>query len=283
MKKTILSLAVSVFTAVSLNAQVKAPQPSPSANIIQTVGLTEVKIDYSRPGVKDRTIFGDLVPFGEVWRTGANKAVQFSIDTDIKIEGKDVKKGKYALFTVPNKDSWDVILYEETEIWGTPEPWVDSLEAARVTVKTKALNESVETFTISIDNILDGNSANLNISWEKTMVTVKIGVPTEEITLASIETTMAGPSANDYYRAASYYLETKKDLDQALVWITKACEMRGEEAFWMWRRKSLIEAELGKVKEAIASAKISMASAEKAGNSDYVKMNKDSIAEWEKK
>lgn len=282
MKKILLSLVLLGAAATSSLAQVKSPQPSPAAETEQTVGLTDFVVTYSRPGVKGRTIFGDLVPFGEVWRTGANKAVQFSASTDFKFGGKDVKAGNYALFTIPGKAEWDLILYEETEIWGTPGTWVDSLEAARVKVKSTALSNNVESFTISFDNVVDGNKADLNISWAKTKVTVLIETPTEEIAMASIESTMAGPSGNDYYRAATFYFENDKDLKQAYEWIKKAVELRGEEAFWMLRRQSLIEAKLGMKKEAIATANRSIASAEKAGNKDYVAMNKKSIEEWSK-
>lgn len=282
MKKILLSLVLLGATATASIAQVKAPQPSPSAEFEQTVGLTEFKISYSRPGVKGRTIFGDLVPFGEVWRTGANKAVQFSASTDFKFGGKDVKAGEYALYTVPGKTEWDVILYEETEIWGTPETWVDSLEAVRIKVKTAVLPNSIESFTMAFDNIVNGSSAELNISWATTKVTILIETPTEEIAMASIESTMAGPSGNDYYKAASFYFENDKDLKQAHTWIKKAVELRGEEAFWMLRRQSLIEAKLGMTKEAIATANRSIASAEKAGNKDYIAMNKKSIEEWSK-
>ncbi|MFT4600335.1 MAG: hypothetical protein ACI857_000509 [Arenicella sp.] len=282
MKKILLTAVVMLSGLMSANAQVKSPQPSPAASVDQTIGLTDLEIDYSRPGVKGRTIFGDLVPFGEVWRTGANKAVQFSTSTKMKFGGKDIEAGNYALYTVPNKDSWDIILYEETEIWGTPEKWVDSLEAARVSAKPTTLGDNVESFTISIDNIVDGSTADMSISWAKTKVTIQLEAPTNEIAQASIDNTMAGPSSNDYYRSASFYLEQKKDLEQAHTWVKKAVEMRGEDAFWMLRKQSLIEAELGKTKEAIATATRAMASAEKAGNADYVKMNKDSIAEWSK-
>jgi Protein of unknown function (DUF2911) len=282
MKKVLLTALVFAGFSMASTAQVKSPQPSPSASISQTIGLTDIQIDYSRPGVKGREIFGDLVPFGKVWRTGANKAVQFSTSTKITIEGKDVPAGNYALFTIPNEKTWNVMLYSETEIWGTPEKWIDSLEVLNVEVPVKKLSESMESFTISIDNIVGGSTADLSIGWSTTAVTIKIGAPTNEIAQESIDKTMAGPSANDYYRSASFYLEQKKDLKQAHAWIQKAVEMRGEEAFWMLRRQSLIEAELGMTKEAIATAKRSMASAEKAGNTDYVKMNKDSIEEWSK-
>lgn len=283
MRKLLFALSLSALFGTSVNAQVYTPRPSPGATVKQTVGLTNIEIEYSRPGVKGRKIFGELVPYGKVWRTGANKAVQFSTDTKIKVEGKELPAGHYALFTVPNKDNWDIIFYEETEIWGTPENWVDSLEALRVNVKTKELDEMVESFTISIDNLRDGKTADLNLSWANTKVTVTIEAPTDEIASASIEKTMAGPDANDYYRSATYYYETDRDLNQAHEWIKKAVEMRGDEAFWMLRMQSLIEAKLGMTQEAIKTAKRSMASAKEAGNEDYVRMNQASIDEWMKK
>ncbi len=282
MKKIIVTIALMATVTFTSTAQVNTPQPSPAAKIEQTVGVTDIAIEYSRPGVKGREIFGDLVPYGKVWRTGANKAVQFSTSTAITIEGQDVPAGDYALFTVPNKNSWDIIIYDETEIWGTPKTWNDSLEVVRVSVKTISLNDMVESFTISIDNLKDGSKADLNLSWANTKVTAKIETPTDELVMKSIESTMAGPSANDYYRSASFYFDNGKDLDEALVWIKKAVEMRGDQAYWYLRKQSLIEAKLGKTEDAIATAKRSLASAEKAGNDDYVKMNKDSIAEWSK-
>jgi hypothetical protein len=281
MKNTLFALLL--ICGVAAQAQVKTPQPSPAAELEQTVGLTDITIEYSRPGAKGRTIFGDLVPYGKVWRTGANKAVQFSTSTDITFGGVDVKAGKYALFTLPGKEKWDVILYSETEIWGTPEKWNTELEVARVTVNAKSLNDHVESFTISIDNIQNSETADLNISWEKTKVTVKIGTPTVDIAQKSIEATMAGPSWRDYYSAASFYLDADKDMNQAYEWIKKGISMYdGEAPFWMLRKQSLIEAKLGKKKEAIETAKKSLAAAEKAGNADYVKMNQDSIKEWSK-
>lgn len=282
MKKLIVGIALATFTFTA-TAQVQSPAPSPAAKIEQTVGLTDISIAYSRPQVKGRTVFGDLVPYGKPWRTGANKAVQFSTSTDITVEGKALKAGNYALFTIPNKDNWDVIFYQETEIWGTPGEWVDSLEALRVNVKTKALNDNVESFTISIDNVVESKKAQLNISWAKTKVTVNLETPTEALAQASIDRTMAGPSAGDYYSAASFYLESGKDLEQALVWIKKSSELREKEAFWVLRKQSLIEAKLGKTEDAIKTAKRSMELAEAAGNADYVKMNKESIAKWSKK
>ena len=283
MKNKLFTLLLLVGVSATVSAQVKSPAPSPAAEFEQTIGLTDITLAYSRPGVKGRTIFGDLVPYGKVWRTGANKAVQFTTSTAIKFGGVDVDAGSYALFTIPGKEKWEVILYNETEIWGTPETWDAEKEVARVTVEAKSLNDNVESFTISIDNIQKGSKADLNLSWAKTKVTVQIVAPTDELAQNSIDATMAGPTSRDYYSAASYYLEADKELETAYKWIKLAIQKRGGEApFWMLRKQSLIEAKLGKTEAAIATAKLSLAAAEKAGNADYVKMNKASIAEWSK-
>lgn len=282
MKNRIYITLIAALVGTASFAQVKAPQPSPAAKIEQTVGLTDFSIEYSRPGAKGRTVFGDLVPYDQLWRTGANKCVQFAISSAIKVEGKDLAQGTYALFTKPGEKSWDIIFYKETEFWGTPDPWVDSLEALRVSVQPITVNDLVESFTISLDDVSNGTTAVLNLSWEKTKVAVKIEVPTEDIAMASIDEIMAGPSANDYYRAATYYHENGKDLKKAYEWIKKATEMKGDEAFWMTRRQALIEADLGDKKAAIETAKRSLEAAKKAKYDNYVKMNEESIKEWSK-
>jgi hypothetical protein len=271
-----LLLIVSAFT---FQAQIKTPAPSPSAKIEQAVGLSDVSVDYSRPAMRGRTIYGNLVPYGKLWRTGANMRTKFTTSTDLSIEGKDLKKGSYAILTVPNKDTWDVIFYTEYQAGGAPAKLDESKVAAKVTVKVHSMDGSMENFTIGFNNLSDGSSGMMHIMWEKTRVSLKIETPTDEMAIKSIEKVIAGPSANDYFGAASYYHSTGKDLNQALVWVTKAVEMN-PEAFWMSRQKSLIQADLGDKKGAIASAQTSLAVAEKAGNADYVKMNKESIAEW---
>jgi hypothetical protein len=273
-----LLLIVSAFT---FQAQIKTPAPSPSAKIEQAVGLSDVSVDYSRPAMRGRTIYGNLVPYGKLWRTGANMRTKFTTSTDLSIEGKDLKKGSYAILTVPNKDTWDVIFYTEYQAGGAPATLDESKVAAKVTVKVHPMDGSMENFTIGFNDLSDGSSGMMHIMWEKTRVSLKIETPTDEMATKSIEKVIAGPSANDYFSAGSYYHSTGKDLNQALAWVTKAVEMN-PEAFWMSRQQSLIQADLGDKKGAIASAQTSLAVAEKAGNADYVKMNKESIAEWSK-
>lgn len=281
--KRIVTFAMCV-AGLSVNAQIKTPQPSPSAKISQTVGLTEVSVEYSRPVKRDRVIFGDLVPYDKMWRTGANKNTIIST-SDIMIFGNDtLQPGSYALFTTPRETAdWDIYFYKNTENWGTPENWQEDLVALHVKGKVATMTESTESFTIGVNNVTSDN-ATLDIQWDNTKVSAAFSVATNERVMASIETVMNGPTSGDYYKAADYYLTQKKDLDQALIWMNKSLEMRGGEApFWMLRKKSLIQAELGQYSEAIETANQSLAGAEKAGNDGYVKMNKASIEEWTKK
>lgn len=264
------------------NAQVKTPQASPRQILNQVVGLTQVDINYSRPSIKGRIVFGDLVPFGKTWRTGANENTTISFGDDVVIDGKTLKKGKYSLYTVPKAESWDVIFYSTTDNWGNPEEWKDSNVALKTNVKSEQLNRTVESFTIGINN-LDNNFANLEISWEKTLVAVKFEVPTQKTAIESIDKALAGPTAGDYFSAAQYYYQSNGDLNKALTYVNKALEMNKDKPFWMNRQKSLIQAKLGDKKGAIETAKVSLASAQEAKNMDYVKMNQDSISEWSKK
>jgi len=270
-----------LFLTLSFHAQIKTPQPSPSSKVEQTIGLTDVILEYSRPSKRGRIVMGDLVPYGKKWRTGANANTKITFSTDVTIDGKTLKKGTYAIYTIPNKTSWEVIFYSDANNWGLPKNWDESKVALKTTVSVRTLPKFVETFTISFDFFADLDSCLLTLAWETVAVPVKINVPTETIALESIEKVMAGPSANDYFGAATYYHTSGKDNKQALEWINKAVKMN-PEAFWMYRRKSLIQADLGNKKGAIATAKVSLDLAKKAGNNDYVKMNTESIAEWSK-
>ncbi len=277
MKRIILFLC-SAIVAFTVNAQIQTPAPSPSAKLEQTVGLTDITIEYSRPSVKGRTIFGDLVPFGKVWRTGANARTKITFSDDIKFGGKDVKAGTYAIFTKPQADKWEVILYSDYAGGGAPREWDNSKVVASVNAEVFPIPFSIETFGIDINSITN-NGASLEFFWEKTYVAVPFEVPTSKKALASIESTMNGPNANQYFQAALYYLQEGKDLKKAKEWIDKAVAGR-PEAFWMYRQQSLIYAKLGDKKGAIKAAKVSLDLAEKADNADYVKMNKESLAEW---
>jgi len=281
MRKIILTLSI-LLSSLTIEAQVKTPQPSPKATVEQVVGLTTVTIDYSRPSMKGRSIFGDLVPFGKLWRTGANQNSMVTFSDDVVIDGKTLKKGKYALFTTPKADNWEVVFYSDTDNWGTPEAWNEAKVALKTNVKPETLNRNVESFTIGV-NALDNNFGVLELSWEKTLVPVKFEVPTQKAAMASIEKALSGPTAGDYFSSAQYFYQSNGDMNKALEYVNKALELNKDKPFWYNRQKSLIQAKLGDKKGAIESAKMSLSAATAAKNNDYVKMNNESIAEWSKK
>ena len=262
-------------------ARIAAPQPSPSSKVEQTVGLTKVTLEYSRPAMRGRKIFGDLVPFDKVWRTGANTNTKISFDTDITIGETTVKAGSYAIYTKPGEKSWEVMLYSATDNWGTPQKWDDTKVVATATVTPEAMPMPIESFTITFDD-LTNNSAVLGMLWENTYVGLPFTVPTDAAVMASIAEVMKGnPNDRAFYDAAVYYKSEGKNINQALTWIEKAVEMsKDEPKFWYLRQQSLIHAKAGKTETAIAAAKQSLELAKKAGNADYVKMNTDSLKEW---
>ena len=281
MKKLIL-LTFICSLSLSVNAQIKSPQPSTSQTVTQTVGLTNIELSYSRPSMRERNIFGELVPYGKMWRTGANKNTTITFDKDVIIGSKEVKAGTYAIFTKPNAQSWEVYFYSDTSNWGTPAAWENEKVVASIKANVVAMPMEVETFTISFDAITN-DSATLGFRWDHTYVAVPISFFTDTQVTKSIESVMSGPNAGDYYTAAVYYLNADKDIKKAKNWIDKAIEMRENPAFWYYRQQSLIYAKSGDKNGAIKAAKKSLAFAKEAGNEDYVALNTKSLKAWEGK
>ena len=284
MKKIIVFLAALLVNFI-VEAQVKTPQASPESTVEQIVGLTKVEVNYHRPSIKGRVVFGELVPFGKVWRTGANENTIISFSEDVLIDGKTLSKGKYSLYTLPKADNWEVIFYKTIDNWGTPDTFDEANVALRANVKPMVTDRRLETFTISFGNV-DLDSATLELAWEKTYVNLKFEVPTKKAVTANIEKVLAGPTAGDFFSAGQYYFQSNSDLNKSLELVNKGIAMTkpGDDVpFWYLRQKSLIQAKLNDKKGAIDSAKLSLAGATKAKNADYIKMNNDSIAEWSKK
>lgn len=281
MKKYFLATVLLCVSMIVAQAQVKTPAASPFSKVEQSVGMTDVSIEYSRPSAKDRTIFGDLVPYGKKWRTGANRATKIKFSTAVNVGGVDIDAGQYALYSMPGESSWDIFFYTDTSGGGVPSDWDDSKVAANFSVKPNKSSMMVETMLINVNN-LRADGGTIDLCWENTVVSIPLSVPSDKMVMESIEKTMAGPSGGDYYNAARYYRESGKDLDKALMWMDKSLEMNGEK-FWTLRQKALLLADMGKTKEAIAIAEKSIALAKEAGNDDYVKNNTKSIAEWMKK
>lgn len=278
--KKVLLIAAMAFSMAQY-AQIETPQPSPLGALEQVVGVSEINVEYSRPSLKGRKIFGALIPFNELWRTGANASTKVSFADDVKIAGQELKAGKYALYTIPGEKEWTIIFNANLELWGT-DGYKQEEDVLRVTVAASALKDTKETFTIELDHLTD-NSCHINILWENTKVAIPVEVNTEDAVLAAINKTMAGPSEGDYYKSAVYYLSIDKDLEQALEWMNKSIELSGKEKFWVLHRKALILGKLGQKEEAIKVATRSKELAAEANYEPYVKMNEEKIKEWSAK
>jgi hypothetical protein len=279
MKKIMLLVAI-FATSFMTYSQIQTPAPSPFAKLEQKVGVTDFTLEYSRPSMKGRTIFGDLVPFNKMWRTGANANTKITFSTDVIIEGKLLKAGSYAIYTIPYDGKWEVIFYADASNWGLPEKWDEEKAVAKTVPVSYPLPMDIETYTMSFDN-LNNDSVVLGMMWEKTYVGVKIDVPTHKIVMMKIEEAMKGkPSGDEMYAAAVYYSQNGEDINRAKEWIDEAIKMSETPQFWKLRQQSLIYAKSGDTKGAIAIARKSLAAAQEAGNDDYVKMNMDSLKEW---
>ncbi len=268
------------FLFVRAYAQVTTPPASPRGKISQQLGLTQVEVDYSRPSARGRDIMGGLVRYGDIWRTGANKNTTVSFSDAVDVAGKPLAAGKYALYTRPSADQWEVYFYKKNNMGNASSNWEADQVALAVVVQPVYFEPMVETFTISFSD-LKSNGGTLNLIWEHTLVPISLKVPTETKALESIEKTLSDePKAGDYYQAAVYYLEENKDLKKAQGWMEKALDMREKPAYWMYRQYALILAKRNDKKAALKAVKTSLELAEKVGNKDYVIMNKASISEW---
>lgn len=283
MQKLIFLSTLALFlSCTSAFAQIKTPSSSPTGKLSQEFGLVKMDIEYSRPSAKGRKIFGELVPFGEMWRTGANAATKVTFSDKVKVNGTELPIGSYALYTIPGEKEWTIIFYKNTNFWGVPgKDFAESDVAAKFSVKPAVLKDAVETFTINVTN-LKSSGADIELTWEMTKVVIPVMVDTDTKVMGDIKSQMDGPSATTYYQSARYYLEEKKDLNVALGWIQLALD-KGGEKFYMVRTKALILAELGRYKDAIAAADRSSELAKIESNTDYPRMNDKSIVEWKKK
>ena len=259
--------------------QIQTPQSSPFAKIEQVVGLTDVAITYSRPAMRNRTIMGALVPYGELWRAGANANTTIEFSDEVVLGGQTLAAGKYAIFIRPGVSLWEVFFYTKTDNGGLPAEWDPTAVAGVAEASVTILDKAEESFTISLDELTQ-NGAILSFRWENTAASLELNVPTEAKTMASIEKTMQGdPKAQDYYSAAVYYRETNRDLTQAKEWIAKAIEL-DEGKYWMYRQQALILKALNETEAAIEASKASLKLAIEAGNQDYVRLNEKALADW---
>ncbi len=284
LKNLSLAFALCCFAGSAAGAYADAPKvefpaPSPACTIKQRVGLTDVEIEYSRPSVKGREIFGGMIAYGKVWRTGANKATKITFSTAVKLNGTEIPAGTYALMTIPGKDEWTVIINKGSDQWGAYK-YDEKGDLARIKAKPVNLSQAVESFTIDFDNLRD-ESAEMDLSWDKTRVPVKIEVDVTEKVLSQIKEVMASDAKQKpYYQAAMFYYNHGQDLKQAKEWVDKAIAER--EAHYMVYLKAEILAKLGDKEGAIAAAKQSSELAEKASDPSFVKLNADLIKSLKK-
>lgn len=268
LRKLFIAALFSAALTASDAQQLRTPAPSPTQTIQQDFGVSSMQLIYSRPGMKGRKIFGDLVPFGKVWRTGANAATRIKFNDDVTIGGQLLKAGEYALYTIPGENEWTVIINKGSANWGTDYKQEDDI--VRVKAKPIKLNDPVETFTMQFENIKPA-SADLKLMWEKTAVAVPITTDIDSKIMAQIDNLM-NKDNRPYFNAAMYYMESGKDLNQALTWFNKALE-QNPDAYWIYHQKANALAKLGKKEEAKQAANRSIELAKAQKNDDYVKLN----------
>ncbi|MGZ8542014.1 MAG: DUF2911 domain-containing protein [Chitinophagaceae bacterium] len=277
MKKLMFSLLASCILIIA-EAQLKTPAPSPSQTIKQDFGLSTVELSYSRPAVKGRKIFGDIVPFGNVWRTGANNATLLTFGDEVIIGGTKIPAGKYGLLTIPGKKSWTIIISKQTDVT-SPSAYKPEMDVVRVTANVAKTKAATESFTMQFANVKP-TTCELQIMWDKSAVALPIATEIDGKIMANIESMMKTDKP-PYFQAAMYYMENGKDLNQALSWFNKAVEAQ-PNAFWIQHQWANCLAKLGQKNEAKTVALKSRELAAAAKNDDYVKLNDKLLKELAK-
>ncbi|WP_317896905.1 DUF2911 domain-containing protein [Aurantibacillus circumpalustris] len=274
-----VGVAIAAISSTTLNAQLKVPAPSPLQTVKQAFALSDISIEYSRPGAKGRLVYGDVVPFGKVWRTGANASTKITFGDDVKVEGNAIPAGTYALYTVPGKDNWEIIIYKDLTLGGNVADYKKENDVAHFTVKPRALNDKVETLTINFADITS-STVNVELNWEKTSVTFAVVADIDSKIMKDIEAKVVNDN-RPYFQAASYYYESGKDLVKAGEWVDKAIAAN-PKGFWMVMLKAKIQVKQKDIKGAVASAEKVITIATEAKNDDYVAQAQKLIAENKK-
>ena len=272
MKKILFIIAIALYN-FTFAQTLTTPQPSTTQTIKQNFALAAIELSYSRPNIKGRSVIGNLVPFGKVWRTGANGATTVTFGDDVTIGDKKIPSGKYGLLSIPDKENWTLIITKQTDVTSAA-AYKEIEDVVRVNVKPMITANKVETFTIQFANV-KSNTCELQLMWENTAVTLPISTDVDAKVMSQINNIMTKDNL-PYFNAAMYYMENGKDLNQALSWFNKGIE-QNPDAFYMYHQKANCLAKLGKKQEAIATATKSIELATAAKNSDYVKLNEDLI------
>jgi tetratricopeptide (TPR) repeat protein len=282
MNKTLHSFAAGALLLLSnatIGQALKVPAPSPVQTIKQAFALSDISLEYSRPSVKGRVIFGDLVPFGKIWRTGANGATKITFGEDVKIDGMALTAGTYAIYSIPNKDSWELMFYKDLSLGGNVAEYKKENEVAKLVLKTKTIADKIECFTMDISDITS-STAMINLTWEKTRVGFTVVADIDTRIMKAIDANVVQDN-RPYFQAASYYYESNKDLIKAAEWADKAFAAN-PNAYWILMLKAKIQAKQKDKKAAIVTAEQVITIATEGKNDDYVKQAKDLIAEMKK-
>ncbi len=275
MKKFVLPFAILSFCFLSsISQQVRTPAPSPPQTIKQDFGLSSIELSYSRPGIKGRNIFGYLVPYGKVWRTGANSATTLTFGDDVTIGGTKVPAGKYGLLTIPGEQEWTIIITKQLDVTN-PSAYKQDQDVVRVTSKVNNLPFPLESFTMIFAN-LTSSSCDLQLIWDRTVVSFPIKTDIDTKVMSQIDNAM-NKDNKPYFASAMYYLDNGKDLNKALEWFNKATDA-DPSAYFIFYQKARCLAKLGKKQDAIAVAQKSIQLSKDAKNEDYVALNEKLIA-----
>lgn len=285
-----INLLIILFFGNIMFSQIIHPKASPFAIVEQEVGLSKIRVEYSRPAVRGRHVFGPqkdrqqgLVPYGRIWRVGANESTKISVDTEAEVMGNTLSKGTYALYAFPEENEWEIVFHTNTTHWGDGRKnYNPDEDAFRIKVKPQAIPYHQENFLISFDSITY-NSVNLNLIWAST----KVSIPIAFDTYGQMEQEIAkqlkeNPTAQTYYEAARYLQEQGKDFERALGYLNKALQLGGD-TYYFHRVKSLVQAELGDYNGAIASAEKSLQLASELEKDEFVRMNEKNIKKWKEK
>lgn len=270
MKRILFFILFAAAANLTQAQDLKTPALSPTAKITNDFSTSSIEISYSRPSLRGRKIFGELVPYGKVWRTGANGATKIKIGEDVKIGGKPIKAGEYALYTIPGTWEWEVIINKGTGNWGAY-GYDTSGDVARFKVKSEKMQMPVQTYTIDLANFTL-NSCDIFIAWEKTMIMIPVVSDNNARIMSSIDKAINKPNI-PYFQAANYYFEAGEDLSKADMYVDKALE-QNPKAYYMWLLKARIEAKMGHKEDAIQAAKKSMEAAKgSAAEDEYMRNN----------
>lgn len=277
MKKTFLAILAFGLT-FAVDAQVQTPAASPASTVKQTVGLTTFEINYSRPSLRGRELYNELVPINKPWRFGANQNTTISFDTEIIIEGNKVKEGQYAIFAIPNKNEWTFILYNETSNWGVPKEIEDKKIVAKFDVGVRESEQFTESFTIAFTDVSDFNSVLLDVAWGKVLLPIKIELPTHDLTLKSIEKAMSKkPTHSDYFRSGMYYLGGDLDANQAVKYLSEAVNTNKEAPAYYYYNLALAQEKAGSKDEALKTAELTLKVAKESKSESYANKSAELI------